>query len=248
MTASDSGKDIFEATYAVPMHCESCTNDIRNCLNVLPGVKDLSFDLKQQMLSVNGTAPPSSIIRALEKCGRDAIIRGTGKPNTSAVSILETFEKLDLTKDTPVRGLARIVQVDDKKTFFDITLNGVPYKGKYYASIHEAGDISQGAASTGDIWHRFEEPIECSEGSDLSPNLYSGQAFLKAPVSVWELIGRSFVVTADEAPGTESHQHQEYCGVIARSAGVWENDKQVCACSGKSIWQERKDALRNNIK
>lgn len=248
MTTGDLGKDVFEATYAVPMHCESCTNDIRNCLNVIPGVQDLSFDLKQQMLSVNGSAPPSSIIKALQKCGRDAIIRGTGKPNSSAVSILETFEKIDLKKDTPVRGLARIVEVGDKKTFFDITLNGVPYKGKYFASIHESGDISEGVASTGVVWHRFEEPIDCQEPSDLDPKLYSGHAFLKAPVSVWELIGRSFVVTADESNHTGSNSNGEYCGVIARSAGVWENDKQVCACSGKSIWQERKDALRNNIK
>lgn len=248
MVANDLPSDAFEATYAIPMHCEGCTSDIRNCLSTIPGVNELNFDLKQQMMSVNGSAPPSSIIKALERCGRDAVIRGTGKPNSSAVSILETFEKIDLNRDTPVRGLARIVQVDDKKTFFDVTLNGVPYKGKCYASIHENGDISGGPGSTGKIWHRFEEPIDCNEPSDLDPKLYSGQAFLKAPVSVWEMIGRSFVVTTGEDHSTGKPGQHEYCGVIARSAGIWENDKQVCACSGKSIWQERKDALRNNIK
>ena len=32
-------------------------------------------------------------------------------------------------------------------------------------------------------------------------------------------------------------------GVIARSAGVWDNDKTVCSCSGKSVWQERAELL-----
>ncbi|KAJ2846786.1 copper chaperone [Coemansia brasiliensis] len=27
-------------------------------------------------------------------------------------------------------------------------------------------------------------------------------------------------------------------GVIARSAGLFENDKQVCACSGNTLWTE----------
>ena len=36
-------------------------------------------------------------------------------------------------------------------------------------------------------------------------------------------------------------------GVIARSAGVWENDKTVCSCSGKTIWQERKEQQEKGV-
>jgi copper chaperone for superoxide dismutase len=32
-------------------------------------------------------------------------------------------------------------------------------------------------------------------------------------------------------------------GVIARSAGVWDNDKMVCSCSGKNVWQERQEQV-----
>lgn len=28
------------------------------------------------------------------------------------------------------------------------------------------------------------------------------------------------------------------CGVIARAAGIFENKKKICACSGKTIWDE----------
>ena len=31
-------------------------------------------------------------------------------------------------------------------------------------------------------------------------------------------------------------------GVIARSAGAWTNDKTVCTCSGKTQWEEAKEA------
>ena len=32
-------------------------------------------------------------------------------------------------------------------------------------------------------------------------------------------------------------------GVIARSAGVWDNDKTVCSCTGKTLWEERRDEV-----
>ncbi|CAG59157.1 LYS7 [Nakaseomyces glabratus] len=234
--------DFYEATYAVPMHCTDCTDDIKKCLNGITGIKDLQFDISQQMMSVNSCVAPSVIINALRDCGRDAIIRGAGKPNSSAVAILETFEDVDLKKDTAVRGLARIVQVSDQKTLFDVTVNGVPFSGKYQAKIHSNGNISEGVKSTGDVYYKFEEPIECSDASDLDKSLYSGQNFVSAPLPIWDLIGRSFVIFREGEPA------YDIAGVIARSAGVWENDKQVCACTGKTVWEERKDALKNNIK
>ncbi|SCU86223.1 LAMI_0D00980g1_1 [Lachancea mirantina] len=243
MTATNFD-DVFEANYAVDMHCESCTKDIKTCLSSIPGL-ELNFYVPEKILNVKGTAAPSTIISTLQKCGRDAIIRGTGQPNSAAVSILETFGPVS-SNDTPVRGLARIVSANEHKTWFDITLNGVPHAGKYYASIRASGDISKGAQSTGEAIQKFDEPIDCDTPSDLGKGLYSGQAFLSASIPVWQLIGRGFLVTtnADHKPGS----NYDICGVIARSAGIWENDKQVCACSGKSVWEERKDALNRNIK
>lgn len=29
------------------------------------------------------------------------------------------------------------------------------------------------------------------------------------------------------------------CGIIARSAGLFQNPKQICACDGLTIWEER---------
>ena len=32
------------------------------------------------------------------------------------------------------------------------------------------------------------------------------------------------------------------CGIIARSAGLFQNTKTVCACTGKTLWEERLEA------
>lgn len=36
-------------------------------------------------------------------------------------------------------------------------------------------------------------------------------------------------------------------GVVARSAGAWENAKVVCACSGKTVWEEREEMVSKGI-
>lgn len=215
-------------------------------MDAVTGIKNLSFDLDKKLMHVEGFAAPSAIIEALEKCGRDGIIRGTGKPNSAAVSILEQFNKQQ--NESIVKGLARIVSVDDKKTFFDININGVEKPGLYYASVRSCGDVTAGVNSTGDILYEFENPIECSKPSDIGPNLYSGTAFVSAPLQIWELIGRSFVVTSNKNQTNLTDDDISIYGVVARSAGVWQNEKQVCACSGKTLWQERKDALLHNIR
>lgn len=36
------------------------------------------------------------------------------------------------------------------------------------------------------------------------------------------------------------------CGIIARSSGLFQNTKKICACDGLTIWDERDRALANN--
>lgn len=238
--------DSFEATYAVDMHCTDCTIDIRSCLGDVKGIEDLVFDVDKKLMKVKGVAAPSAIISALRDCGRDGVIRGTGNPNSAAVSILEHFQKL--TNKSLVKGLARIVNVHDNRTLFDINVNGVEKPGLYYASIRSSGDISEGAKNTGEILYEFKEPIDCTRPSDLGPNLYSGARFVSAPVQILDIVGRSFVITSNANQNIADDKDISICGVIARSAGIWENEKEVCACSGKTIWQERKEAIMHNIK
>lgn len=51
--------------------------------------------------------------------------------------------------------------------------------------------------------------------------------------SVGEIIGRGMLVARGEGEGA-------VVGVVARSAGVWENERKVvCSCSGMTVWEER---------
>lgn len=168
----------------------------------------------------------------------------------SAVCILETHSTNVLNK---VRGLARMVQVAPSMTLVDLTVNGLA-PGQYSATVRQTGDISRGAESTGGIWEALKEKVTGASASvEKSRGIFGkvdvdekgrGSVFMDQPVAIWELIGRSMVLSkSTEGP----FQRQDLVGVIARSAGVWDNDKMVCSCSGKNVWQERQEQVVNGM-
>ncbi|RVX68705.1 hypothetical protein B0A52_07591 [Exophiala mesophila] len=234
----------FQTTFAVPLHCESCVKDVTGVLEKLEGIHNIKANLTDQLFYIEGTAAPSSIVSAIESTGRDAILRGSGKSNSAGVCILETHAK---SVSDPVRGLARMVQISGSHTLVDLTLRGVS-PGTYHATVREAGDISRGASSTGGVW----EAIKSMAGIDQPRGVFGtiqvgkdgrGSAFLDRPVSIWEIIGRSMVVSKQQEGVFQTEDPDTLVGVIARSAGVWDNDKTVCSCSGKTVWEERKEQV-----
>ncbi|RPA75869.1 Cu,Zn superoxide dismutase-like protein [Ascobolus immersus RN42] len=222
----------FQTLFAVPLDCSSCEDAVRNTLSAVKGIKTIEVDLKAELVSITGTAPPSQIVSALQASGKDAILRGTGAPNSAAVCILETFAP---NIADPIRGLARMVQVAPNYTIIDLTLRGLR-QGKYEASIRTSGDISEGSKTTGSVFGELGRLGEVEVGKDGK-----GGLFVEREVSVLDLVGRSMVVKSKE------DGEEEVLGVIARSAGVWENDKTVCSCSGKSLWEERKENVEKGM-
>ncbi|KAK0968639.1 copper chaperone [Friedmanniomyces endolithicus] len=233
----------FETTFAVPLSCQSCIKDVSTSLHKLDGIHNVSADLKTQLISITGTAAPSAIVSAIQDTGRDAILRGSGKAESAAVCILETHAT---SVQDQVRGLIRMVQVAPQLTLLDMTLRGVS-PGSYNVTVREAGDISQGAASTGGVWDALQarqasppRPARGVFGTIEVGKSGLGSVFLDKPIQIWELIGRSIVVSRKQV-GFDREDPDTLVGVIARSAGVWDNDKTVCSCSGKTVWEERKE-------
>jgi copper chaperone for superoxide dismutase len=184
------------------------------------------------------------------------------------VSILETYHhKPDDAEVTPagapgeswvnerlVRGLVRMVQVSPTETLVDLTVRGVP-PGTYRATVREYGNLKDGACSAGPVWSaqgKEEEGGGSPRGVlgtvEIGPNGY-GSAFINRPFQVWEVIGHALVVSRqDESDGVPLRNEEDtVVGVIARSAGVWDNDKTVCSCTGKTLWQERKDEVSKGM-
>ncbi|GEQ67605.1 hypothetical protein JCM33374_g1270 [Metschnikowia sp. JCM 33374] len=241
----------FETVFNVPMECQACVDAIVTSLEPLK-LTDVKIDLPTQTVTAIGGVSPSAIVRAIQSTGKDAIIRGTGKPNSAAVCILESFDDSD--RDQPVKGLARIVAVSDSDIYVDFTVNGLP-KGTYYPQVRASGNLSQGALSTGKLIHAFPS-VEVTQPASLwstvssigaftteSESMFAAQTFLHARLAVHELIGRSIVLSTVK----DQVQENSLCGVIARSAGAWENDKQVCSCTGKTVWQEREQAVQRGV-
>lgn len=140
-------------------------------------------------------------------------------------------------------------------TLVDLTINGLS-PGRYWATVRETGDISQGAASTGGIWEALKSKVLGSQEPKEPRGVFGtvdvdekgkGNVFLDRPVAVWEMIGRSMVVSKNKDGPFRKDDPDTIVGVIARSAGVWDNDKMVCSCSGKNVWEERKEQVSKGM-
>ncbi|KAI1024734.1 hypothetical protein LB503_007353 [Fusarium chuoi] len=247
MTADNS----FETLFAVPLSCDGCVKAVSDSLYKLGGISNVEGNLKDQLISVKGTAPPSAIVEAIQATGRDAILRGTGASNSAAVSILETFEDpVDGFYEEPsrdVRGLARMVQVSSGRTLVDLTIRGVS-PGTYKASIRAYGDLKNGATSTGPVWTGEDKKPRGDLGTIQVGEDGRGAAFIDHGFQIWEVIGHAMVLTRQEEKDESLKNDKDtVVGIIARSAGMWDNDKTVCSCTGKTLWEERKDEVQKGM-
>lgn len=189
----------------------------------------------------------------------------------AAVSILETYDENSSGNPVPedgkqreVRGLARMVEVSKTVTLVDLTLHGVA-PGTYRATIREYGDLKNGASSTGPVWkggnlstekQQQQQQQQKMEGEivkrgelgtvQIGPD-GRGAVFLDRTFQVWEVIGHAFVVTRQDESAVLRNDENTVVGVIARSAGLWDNDKTVCSCTGKTLWEERKDEVKKGM-
>ena len=221
------------------------------------GIEDISFSLPSQIVTTKGTAAPSSIISTIQSTGRTAILRGSGAANSAAVCILETPppQSLALPSNTsPVRGLARLIELSERITLLDLTLTGLP-KGKYVASLRQTGDISKRSQLMGAIFTGLEGDRVGVLGHVDVDRQGRGSLIGEVDWRVWEMVGRGILVKRSEQESEPSldlsaqrdEQQGVVMGVVARSAGIWENEKVVCECSGKTIWEERAEQVSRGM-
>ena len=237
----------YQATFSIPMHCDACIEDISGALSKLPGIQETDFSLSKQLLTTTSTTPPSTIISTIQETGRTAILRGSGKPNSAAVCILETPPPPmtpPVPEASPVRGLARLIELSDRITLLDMTLTGLP-AGTYSASIRQTGDISDVPRSMGGVFTGLEGDKTGTLGHLEVGETERGSLVGEIDWRIWEMVGRGVVV--EKSGEKRDRNNGLVVGVVARSAGVWENEKVVCACSGKTVWEEREEMVKKGI-
>lgn len=133
--------------------------------------------------------------------------------------------------------------------------------GQHGIHIHECGDISNGCKNLGQHYNprktRHGSPDNSADQRHVGDlgNIEadsSGRAtfrFTDKLVSVGDIIGRSIVVTENADDFGCGNNEQSLIdgnsgailafGIIARSAGILQNFKKICACDGVTIWDER---------
>ncbi|XP_072495306.1 copper chaperone for superoxide dismutase isoform X2 [Notamacropus eugenii] len=218
------------------------------------GVQEVEVQLENQSVLVTTTLPSQEVQSLLENTGRQAVLKGMGshmlKNLGAAVAMLGT--------SGAVQGVVRFLQVSPQSCLIEGTIDGLE-PGPHGLHVHQYGDLTQNCASCGDHFNPDGMPHGGPKDThrhlgDLG-NIYAnadGRATFRMEderLKVWDIIGRSLVVDAGEddlgqgghplSKVTGNSGERLACGIIARSAGLFQNPKQICSCDGLTIWEER---------
>lgn len=155
-----------------------------------------------------------------DKLGLATVIRGTGD-SVSAVTEIHGSNA-----HPSLMGVVRYVQGEHRRCLLDGVIDYVEPKKHYQLGICEFGDLSEpNYSSVGQTIYSFGEFF--ADSTQLVVKKSSSNCDLAS------YIGRALAVFKDgEIVGA---------GVVARSSSVMDNSKKICACSGKTLWEERKD-------
>ncbi|KAL7289891.1 hypothetical protein TKK_0016282 [Trichogramma kaykai] len=243
--------------FDVQMSCQKCVDAIEKVLNKTEGINQFEVSLEQGSVIVDTNLPFSQVQEIIETTGRKAVLKGYGENDVSAVSMLGGNSGYSYGEN--IKGVVRFVQTKEG-CLVDGTIDGLS-TGPHGLHVHECGDISKGCESVGDHFN----PNNTQHGgpNDLPSNRHVGDLgninadndgratfrLVDKLLNVHDIIGRSLVVTekADNLGRGDTISSKIdgdsgkrlACGIIARSSGLFQNVKKICACSGLTLWDER---------
>ncbi|CAK6976556.1 copper chaperone for superoxide dismutase [Scomber scombrus] len=239
--------------FAVQMTCESCAEKVRAALEGKPGVQSVSVDVGKEAVLVESVLTSADVQALIESTGRQAVLKGIGGSEQdlgAAVAMLAGVGK--------IQGVVRFLQLSTDRCLIDGTIDGLE-PGPHGLHVHNLGDLTEDCLSCGEHFNPFGR----QHGGPEDPERHvgdlgnvvagpDGRASFRledSQLKVWDVIGRSLVVDAEEddlgrgahplSKQTGNSGERLACGIIARSAGLFQNTKQICACDGVTIWEER---------
>lgn len=136
-------------------------------------------------------------------------------------------------------GVVRVSQLANDHCYFDGLIDGFKLiktkADRYSLAIHERGDLSDESYET------VGNPIVDidSKAVDESFKTMSVRKTV-SDCKLADMIGRSIAVT-EHNEDSQFNKRILTAGVIARASTVEVNKKQFCSCSGKTLWEERRD-------
>lgn len=210
------------------MKCDACKENISKELStVFPAVKIIDINVKEQRLIVqmDENGPNTSQIQSLieNKLGLNTIVRGAGNLSSAVAEICGSSNY------PSVIGIARFIQNESNECLIDATIDNLNDGQKYDFGISQFGDLSkEDYSSVG------AEMV--SLASQITP--VNRTLNIKRKVNnfdIYSYIGRSLTIRLSDSKTVVA------AAIVARASKIMDNVKKVCACSGKTLWQERDD-------
>ncbi|KAM3955248.1 copper chaperone for superoxide dismutase [Aphomia sociella] len=222
------------------------------------GVKEAVY--KNGAIMVETTLPNATVLDIVARTsGKRTVLQGFG--DTQSAVAMVTSQSCCSAK---VVGVVRFQQSSDGALVADGSVDGLA-TGPHGLHVHDVGDLSRGCQSIGEHFNPYNsphggpnDPKELRHAGDLGNIIAdeNGRATFRIQdnlLKIWDIIGRSVAITErgdDLGRGTcpDSKVNGDSgkpiaCGIIARSAGVFQNPKRICACDGVVVWDERDKPL-----
>ncbi|CAF0878870.1 unnamed protein product [Adineta steineri] len=224
--------------FLVDLNRQEQVDQLGKILGNQKGIENVNIDLSSKRLVLDTTLQSTKVQQLIEQSlDTNAILLGTGK-SFGAAAVSAIYSNMNRPFERRIHGLVRFVQADDEQCIIEGNIDGLLPNSPAQINIHEYGDLSNGCDSCGDYYN--------TEKSSREPTGILGRVMtdergaadfrlLNRSIRVPDLIGRSFVVQTSDS-------QRVACGIIARSAGIFENTKRLCTCSGSTVWQERQEA------
>lgn len=219
----------------------STDNDLTQGLSIATSdIEQKTIQLELNVKNGDLASCIGSLQRHIEtETGFVTVIKGLGTLGSSVAElgppVLSDFKP---SPKLPI-GVVRISQLGDNQCYVDGQVERLgldPVSGGLYSlAVHEYGDLG------GKDFESIGNPIlTLDRKSSTSDHVLVKKVIPNCNVA--SIIGRSVALT--EHLHDAKHQVVS-AGVIARASTVGSNKKQVCSCSGKTLWEERLDRRQN---
>ncbi|XP_045782897.1 titin-like [Maniola jurtina] len=253
--------DIRELEVLVDFGPKADTQVIEKTINSLKaqdGVTQAVY--KDGAVMVETTLPSAVVLDMVAKTsGKRAVLQGFGE-SQSAVAMISSQSCCK----SQVLGVIRFQQSTAGPLVGDGSVHGLT-PGLHGLHVRHTGDLSMGCESLGEHYNPYNsphggpnDPVDKRHAGDLGNIIADeeGRATFRIVddlLQIHEIVGRSIAVTErrdDLGRGSSLTSKIDgdsgmpvACGIIARSAGIFQNPKRICACDGVVVWDERDKPL-----
>lgn len=189
--------------------------------------------------SADPSVPSQAAVSILESPHPVPSIPSSAGPSaTAAVRDLPGMNEEEFSQK--VFGIARFVQIAPSSVLMDMTVRLPPSSTNQTFNVYVSttGNVVDPPRTTGEALYQLGRITPDKDGY--------GDLFKEVDGELWQWIGRGCVVQAATSgvpagPAADAKPGSIFAGVVARSSGVWGNDKTVCACSGRTMWEEGRE-------